>query len=102
MSNDDYDYEREDPDESEVQQRPRDRKIDDAKAALIGRFFTEELNVYYARQLEIWMEKEFFHWITKQALNELMQEGRVGFTEEHLEHHKAHFYYPRSHRYHRR
>src|SRR4051794_6834038 len=45
------------------------------------------------------MERQFFHWITKRTLNELVQEGRLGFTQEKLEHHTAHFYYPRRHRY---
>jgi hypothetical protein len=63
------------------------------------RYFSEGQNVYYARQLEIWMEHDFFHWITKRALNELAREGHIKFKEEELQHHKAHFYYPRSHRY---
>ncbi len=37
------------------------------------------------------MEKEFFHWITKRALNELVAARRIGFTPEQLEHHRAHF-----------
>lgn len=96
---DNYDHE---PEEPELPQKPRDRKIDEAKEIVFQRYFAEGQNVYYGRQLEIWMEKEFFHWITKRALNELVAARRIGFTPEQLEHHRAHFYYPRSHRYPRR
>ena len=99
MASDDADFERPD---LEAHPRPRDRKIDAAKIVVFERFFAQDLNVYYGRQLEIAMEREFFHWITKRALNELVQEGKLGFTEERLEHHTAHFYYPRKHRYPRR
>ena len=89
-------------DEPEEPQRPRDRKIDEAKEVIFIRYFSDGTNVYYGRQLEIWMEREFFHWITKRALNELVQEQKIGFTAEKLEHHRAHFYYARRHRYPRR
>lgn len=90
------------PEKPEQPKRPRDRKIDEAKKVLFGRYFAEGQGVYYARQLEIWLEDDFFHWITKRALNELAGEGRIKFEEEDLQHHRAHFYYPRSHRYPRR
>jgi hypothetical protein len=83
--------------------RPRDAKIDEAKKALMSEYFPEKgMEVYYGRQLEIWMERIFFHWITKKALNELVEEGRIGFESEKAGHLKAHFYYPRRHRYPRR
>ena len=99
MASDDDEFE---PLEVEAHPRPRDRKIDEAKAAVFQRFFAEGLNVFYGRQIEIAMERQYFHWITKRALNELVQEGKLGFTLEQLEHHSAHFYYPRKHRYPRR
>jgi hypothetical protein len=83
--------------------RPRDSKIDEAKKVLLREYFPEKgTQVYYGRQLEIWLEKQFFHWITKKALNELFKEGLIGFVAERAGHHKAHFYYPRRHRYPRR
>jgi hypothetical protein len=83
--------------------RPRDHKIDDAKAVLMARFFPDDAQgVYYGRQLEIALENEFFHWITKKALNELAAEGKIKFNQERLDHHVAHFYSPRRHRYPRR
>src|SRR5262249_31262404 len=53
-------------------------------------------------QLEVALEREFFHWITKKALNELAQEHRINFVAESTAHHKAHFYWPLRHRYPRR
>lgn len=83
--------------------RRRDRKIDEAKRTLMAECFPESgTEVFYGRQLEIRLEDRFFHWITKKALNELAGEGRVKFVEEALDHHRAHFYWPRRHRYPRR
>jgi hypothetical protein len=84
-------------------ERPRDRKVDEARAVLLERFFPAEgRNVYYGRQLEVALEDQFFHWITKKALNELASETRINFAVENTEHHTAHFYWPRRHRYPRR
>jgi len=70
---------------------------------LMSEYFPEKgAGVYYGRQLEIWLERTFFHWITKKGLNELFKEGRIGFKSEKAGHLKAHFYYPRRHRYPRR
>jgi hypothetical protein len=83
--------------------RPRDRKIDEAKEVLLAQYFAEgTLEVYYGRQLEIWLEGLFFHWITKKGLNELAGEGRINFEERRSGSHVAHFYWPRGHRYPRR
>jgi hypothetical protein len=93
---DDYDYEPAEP------ERPRDRKIDEAKAVLMEEYFSGGTNVYYARQLEIWKEKQFFHWITSRALRELAEEREIGFTDAQAGTHRAHFYRPLRHRYARR
>jgi hypothetical protein len=95
---DDYDdYEPIEP------ERPRDRKIDAAKAALMEEHFKSgSTNVYYARQLEIWQEKRFFHWITSRALRELAEEREIGFDDVQSGTHRAHFYRPFRHRYPRR
>jgi hypothetical protein len=83
-----------------LEQRPRDRVVDEAKAVLLEDFFPDEgKEVYYGRQLEVWLEKRFFHWITKKALNELVQERAINFSEETAGHHKAHFYWSLRHRY---
>jgi hypothetical protein len=95
---DEYFYE----DDEEIY-RPRDAKINEAKDVLMSEYFPENgAGVYYGRQLEIWLERTFFHWITKKGLNELFKEGRIGFKSEKAGHLKAHFYYPRRHRYPRR
>jgi hypothetical protein len=89
--------------EDEPVYRPRDAKVDKAKEILLSNYFPEKgTEVYYGRQLEIWLERQFFHWITKKALNELVKEDKINFSAEKAGHHKAHFYYPRRHRYPRR
>ena len=58
------------------EERPRDSKIDEAKALLLGHLFTQRpQEVFYGRQIEVLFEKRFFHWITSKALRELV-EGR--------------------------
>jgi hypothetical protein len=71
----DWDY----PDQAEEQEgpAPRDIKIDEAKAALLGIFNVKPEEVYYQRQVEVMMERRFFHWITAKALNELAAEGKI-------------------------
>lgn len=66
-----------DPAEEEPPKRPRDRQIDEAKKVIMDRYLGSGTNVYYARQIEIWLEKVFFHWITKRALNELAASRQV-------------------------
>jgi hypothetical protein len=70
---------------------------------LLARYFPENgRGVYYGRQLEIALEREFFHWITKRALNELARERSVQLTAEKIGQFEAHFYWPLRHRYPRR
>ncbi len=64
-------------DEEEVL-RPRDSKIDEVKDLLMANYFPiDGTEVYYGRQLEILLERDFFHWITKKALNELVLESKI-------------------------
>ena len=89
--------------EEEPSEPPRDGKIDEAKRVLMERFFQPDAQVaYYGRQIEIAVEAEFFHWITRKALNELVEERQIAFSEEKLEKFLAHFYWPKRHRYARR
>jgi hypothetical protein len=93
---DDYDFER-------LGESRRDRVIDEAKAVLLEKFFPKgSTGVYYGRQVEVRLERQFFHWITSRALNELVEDGVLRFSEEQTGHHKAHFYWSRQHRYARR
>ncbi|MCA0302501.1 MAG: hypothetical protein LCH95_08840 [Proteobacteria bacterium] len=77
--------------------------VDEAKARLMTEFFPEDAQeVFYGRQLEVWLEKSYFHWITRKALVELREEKRIKFSKEATALHEAHFYWPRKHRYPRR
>lgn len=61
--------------------RPRDAKVDEAREELT-RFFKEHAEgVYYLKQLEVFFEKCFFHWITAKAVNELIEDGLLGKDE---------------------
>lgn len=57
--------------------RPRDPKIEPAKADLKGWFRANSGGVFYGRQIEVIFEKKYFHWITHKALNELVKEGVI-------------------------
>ena len=60
------------------EERPRDDKIDDAKRKLRTELFAANQDtVYYQRQIETRYERDFFHWITAKALNELTAEGFI-------------------------
>lgn len=68
---DSYDYE-DILEEEWKEEYPRDIKIDEAREELV-KFFTEKNeNVFYMQQLEVFLEKQFFHWITAKAINELI------------------------------
>ena len=70
---------------------------------LVGHFLTPNgTEVYYGRQLEVLLEKTYFHWITKRALNELAQDGTIKTSIERVRQFDVHFYWPRRHRYPRR
>jgi Resolvase, N terminal domain len=82
------------------QERPRDRVIDEAKIVLMEQFFRDDAKeVYYSRQIEVALENQFFHWITKKALNELAASREIVFQTDEDEEYAPHFYWPRRHRY---
>ncbi|MBK3661333.1 hypothetical protein JJE66_08725 [Bradyrhizobium diazoefficiens] len=99
MSNEDYEWEAYIDDE--VESRPRDSKVDQVKEVLLKEFLGKDAGevVYYGRQLEVALERSYFHWITKRGLNELKAEGAVAFSQKKLDDVTAHFYRPRRHRY---
>lgn len=82
---------------------PRDIKIDEAKEKLV-RFFTEKnKNVFYMQQLEIFFEKQFFHWIIAKAINELIADDILGSEEVPLlGATKVKFVFNKTHRYYKR
>jgi hypothetical protein len=81
---------------------PRDKVIDQTKEALEEFFGANDEDVFYMQQLEVFFEKQFFHWITSKAINELVSEGRLK-AEEHplLESTRVKFVFDKAHRYHR-
>jgi hypothetical protein len=82
----DRDYDYLDIEEAEwLEELPRDIKIDEAKEE-IKKFFNENTErVYYLKQLEVFFEKQFFHWITAKAVNELISERILGVEQVSLQ-----------------
>ncbi len=86
--------------DGERRERPRDRVIDEAKIVLMEQFFRDDAKeVYYGRQIEVALENQFFHWITKKALNELAASREIVFETDKEKEYAPHFYWPRRHRY---
>jgi len=80
MDYDFYDYE--DIGEEEwLESWPRDVKVDEAREELVKFFNENDEKVYYLKQLEVLFERQFFHWITAKAVNELIEEGLLGKEE---------------------
>lgn len=61
-----------------------DPKVIEAKRRLTSFIENHKTEVFYMKQVEIIFEKEFFHWITARAINELIDEGELSFKEEPL------------------
>ena len=56
---------------------PSDPKTQEVKDLLLKEFSQNPKGVYYQRQLEVWYEKKFFHWVTDRALREQEDEGKI-------------------------
>jgi hypothetical protein len=56
---------------------PRDPRLDPAKAEVMRLFDENPSSVFYGRQIEVIVEKRYFHWITHKALRELTKEGLI-------------------------
>jgi hypothetical protein len=56
---------------------PRDPQLDPAKTDLRSWFEGKQNAVFYGRQIEVILEKRYFHWITHKALKELTKEGAI-------------------------
>lgn len=54
---------------------PRDKVVDQAKEVLTDFFGENNEDVFYMQQIEVFFEKQFFHWITAKATNELIGDG---------------------------
>lgn len=66
-------------------ERPRDAAIDRAKEAIREVVGERSGEVFYGRQLEIMLERDFYHWITGFAAGELVDEGALGSEKVELE-----------------
>ncbi len=82
---------------------PRDAKVDEAKEALLEFFDRRPEEVFYVKQLEVFFEKEFFHWITGKAIGELREDKVIGSETMPLgKGTQVRFVFNRRHRYYRR
>jgi hypothetical protein len=83
--------------------RPPDLVEATAKMAL-GKFFEENPeSVFTSRQIEIRLERQFFHWITNRALHDIVAEGLVIADEKELETGgKTKLMWPKEYRYYKR
>lgn len=94
------------PWELEEDDRDWDQEADSYVAAArdeLREIFADTTKVQYLRQLEVKLERKFFHWVTARAVNSLLREGTLASSEEQLtEKTKAKFIFHRKNRYHRR
>lgn len=66
--------------------QPSDDEVQQEAAERLTQLFKENpTTVYYGRQLEVLLEKDYFHWITNRALRAL-GEGPVTLESHELEH----------------
>lgn len=89
--------------EADSEGRPPDPQQIEARKVLEAFFEERRDQVFYLRQIEILHEDKYFHWVTRRALQELMDEGvvrrevrmlRTG-TSIHLIWHRSNRYYKR-------
>ena len=97
----------EDPDFGELDEerdsyREPDSYAEEAKDELRG-IFANTKQVQYVRQLAVKLEKKFYHWVTARAVNSLIEEGTLRYSQEPLiEATRVKFIYHRRNRYPRR
>ncbi|MDP2766039.1 MAG: hypothetical protein Q8O41_01090 [Candidatus Methanoperedens sp.] len=56
---------------------PRDKYIDDAKTDLLEFFNERKSETFYLKQIIIFFEKKYYHWITAKAVSELVEERQL-------------------------
>ena len=83
----------------EAEERTRDTKIDEAKDGVLKLLEENATSVFYIKQVQVLLEKRFFHWITGRGVGELIDEGGVGYEDVRLRNGKARFIFARGHRY---
>jgi hypothetical protein len=55
------------PEEQGFIRWPRDPQLDPAKKALLEWFEAHQAEIFYGRQIEVILEKKYFHWINHNA-----------------------------------
>jgi hypothetical protein len=95
----DADWEPEEPGSTFIHW-PRDPKLDPARNDLLDWFNDHPTGVFYGRQIEVILEKKYFHWITHKALRELTKEELIA-TELRITpgHNKLRLYWSKRNRY---
>ncbi len=89
----DYEY------EEEPERRRRDPAIDEAIARLLSFFDNSPRRLFYSTQIETFLERDFFHWITGKALLELAQGRQIQRAPFVVQEKTVHFYAHVQHRY---
>jgi hypothetical protein len=89
-------------DEPEPARGP-DPQIPAARAAVLELFASSPTQVFFSRQVEVRLEKEYFHWITNRAIRELVADGEIkGETVKLNTGGEIHLLWPKQFRYFRR
>lgn len=96
-----------DPLEPSPNVRRKGGLTDRVEVEAIGRlrqfFDANREKVFSARQIEVRLEDDYFHWITERALRELAEEGSIKLEQRQLAHGAPiNFVWHRSNRYTRR
>ncbi len=81
---------------------PRDPALDPAISRLLSLFDSSRTRLFYSTQLETFLERDFFHWITGRALLELATSSAVQRTRAEIRGNPVNFYAHKQHRYWRR
>jgi len=90
--------------EFKEEMRKPDPKGIKARKELEGLFDRSKEEVFFSRQLEVWFEDKYYHWVTNRVIREIIASGHM-LTEErnlktggwiHLLWHKNYRYYKRS------
>ncbi len=56
-----------------------DVKVREAKAELTIFYKSHVNEIFYLKQLQVKFEKKYFHWVTANAVNELITDGFLRF-----------------------
>ena len=84
-------------------ERPPDRKEQEAKSKILSFFEEHKEEVFFSRQIEVRFEDRYFHWIMNRAIRDLVATGKLGNDLRPLESGgRMHLFWHRGYRYYRR